>query len=159
MLRSTHDSSFLAELGIRLIDRWNEKWFFFRKNSLGEEWVRCGIQDSVHETVRQGLLLRIQCSEKCLVDNMDDNGTQKLLLLIRFGSVQCRSISCFVRGLVGFGHCIGMIAHKRRVALPNKMNFRKSSKGVIFNPTKIYIADFGPLYRFFFWTFSDKIAI
>ena len=85
------------------------------------------------------------------MDNMDDNGIQKLLLLIRFGSVQCPSISCFVRGLdlVGFGHCIGMIAHKGRVALPNKMNFRKSSKGVIFNPTKIYIADFGPLYRFF----------
>ena len=62
---------------------------FLQKNSLGEEWVRCGIQDSVHETVRQGLLLRLQCSEKCLVDNMDDNGTQKLLLLIRFGSVQC----------------------------------------------------------------------
>ena len=61
---------------------------FLQKNSLGEEWVRCGIQDSVHETVRQGLLLRIQCSEKCLVDNMDDNGIQKLLLLIRFGSVR-----------------------------------------------------------------------
>ena len=102
---------------------------FLQKNSLGEEWVRCGIQDSVHETVRQGLLLRIQCSEKCLVDNMDDNGIQKLLLLIRFGSVQCPSISCFVRGLVEFGHCIGMIAHKGRVALPNQMNFRKSSKG------------------------------
>ena len=57
---------------------------FLQKNSLGEEWVRCGIQDSVHETVRQGLLLRLQCSEKCLVDNMDDNGIQKLLLLIRF---------------------------------------------------------------------------
>ena len=27
-------SSFLAELGIRLIDRWNEKWFFFRKTPL-----------------------------------------------------------------------------------------------------------------------------
>ena len=61
---------------------------FLQKNSLGEEWVRCGIQDSVHETVRQGLLLRLQCSEKCLVDNMDDNGIQKLLLLIRFGSVR-----------------------------------------------------------------------
>ena len=34
-----------------------------------------------------------------------------------------------------------------RVALPNQMNFQKSSKGgqgVVFNP-KIYIADFGPL--------------
>ena len=120
---------------------------FLQKNSLGEEWVRCGIQDSVHETVRQGLLLRLQCSEKCLVDSMDDNGFQKLLLLIRFGPVQCPSISCFNRGLVGFVHCIGMIAHKERVALPNWMNFRKSSKGgrgVIFNP-KIHITDLGPL--------------
>ena len=34
------------------------------------------------------------------------------------------------------------------MAVPNRMNFRKNFKGgvVIFNP-KIYIADFGPLYR------------
>ena len=40
------------------------------------------------------------------------------------------------------------------------MNFRKSSKGrggggVIFNP-KIYVADFGPLYRAFFGRFPKK---
>ena len=49
---------------------------------------------------------------------------------------------------------------KGRVALPDWMNFRKSSRGggVIFNP-KIYIADFGPLKRALFGHFPKKIAI
>ena len=39
------------------------------------------------------------------------------------------------------------------------MDFRKTSKGggVIFNQ-KIYVADFGPLYRAFFVCFRKKIA-
>ena len=41
------------------------------------------------------------------------------------------------------------------------MNFRKTSKGegevgVILNP-KNYVADFGPLYRFFFGTLAKKM--
>ena len=43
---------------------------------------------------------------------------------------------------------------KGRMAVPNRMNFQKSSKGVwvIFNP-KIYLAYFGPLNR----VFTEKI--
>ena len=51
-----------------------------------------------------------------------------------------------------------MFRCKGRVALPNRMSFRKSAKGgagVIFNP-KIDIADFGPIKGVFFLRFPKK---
>ena len=54
-----------------------------------------------------------------------------------------------------------MFRYKGRVALPNRMSFRKSAKGgagVIFNP-KIDIADFGPIKGVFLDVFRKKIAI
>ena len=52
------------------------------------------------------------------------------------------------------------------MALPNRMNFRKSSEGGgegrggegIFNK-KYHIADFGPLQKAFFGRFQKKIAV
>ena len=41
--------------------------------------------------------------------------------------------------------------HKGRVTLPNRMNFRRSSKGG--GSFKIFIADFGPLLRAFYGRF------
>ena len=41
-------------------------------------------------------------------------------------------------------------ATKERIPLPNRMNFWKSAKGVIFNP-KIYIADFGNFSLLYFY--------
>ena len=52
-----------------------------------------------------------------------------------------------------------MFRCKGRVALPNRMSFRKSAKGgagVIFNP-KIDIADFGPIKGVFFYVFRKKM--
>ena len=65
--------------------------------------------------------------------HMTSSGLDKLAIITSFGRSVLHKVPFDSKG---------------RVALPNRMNFRKSSKGGghIFNP-KIYIPDFGPLYR------------